>query len=244
MSYKRHVPSQSVTAEGLAEIFDASADATAMKLGNLALWTCRQDLTRMLFRYELFKEVLNVHGSIVECGVGHGGGIVAWHHFSAILEPVNHQRTIVGFDTFEGFPELHDADAGSTSEHAHPGGLAVDSADQILRCVGLHNLNRPLGHMENKLQLVKGDARETIPAYLAANTQFLVSLLYLDFDLYEPTRVALENFLPRMPKGAVVAFDELNIPDWPGETIAALPLMRGLELRRTPWGPTTTYATV
>jgi hypothetical protein len=36
-----------------------------------------------------------------------------------------------------------------------------------------------------------------------------VSLLYLDFDIYEPTAVALEHFLPRMPKGSIVAFDEL-----------------------------------
>ena len=35
-------------------------------------------------------------------------------------------------------------------------------------------------------------------------------MLYLDFDLYAPTKAALETFLPRMPKGAILAFDELN----------------------------------
>ena len=45
-----------------------------------------------------------------------------------------------------------------------------------------------------------------------------MSLLYLDFDLYEPTKCAF----PRMPKGAVVAFDELNHAAWPGETMALL----------------------
>jgi hypothetical protein len=44
----------------------------------------------------------------------------------------------------------------------------------------------------------------------------------MDFDLYEPTRVALEHFLPRMPRGAVIAFDELDNPLWPGETQAML----------------------
>ena len=47
-------------------------------------------------------------------------------------------------------------------------------------------------------------------------------MLFLDFDLYEPTRVALEHFLPRMPNGAVLAFDELDNPLWPGETLAML----------------------
>lgn len=239
----RRIPSQGAAAEGLAEIFDASADTTSTKLGNLAMWAPRQDVTRLLTRYELFKLQLDVQGSVVECGVGHGGGIVAWHHFSATLEPVNHQRRIVGFDTFAGFPGMSEWDAMSTSAEAHPGGLAVDSADQIERCLEYHNLNWSLGHM-GKVQLIRGDALETIPAYLEANPHLLVSLLYLDFDIFEPTAAALEAFLPRMPKGAVLAFDELNIPDWPGETLAALKVLnlRHVELRRFPWGPTTCWA--
>ncbi len=245
MSYTlKRVPSQSHAAEGLAQVFDSSADSTALKLGNFALWAPRQDVGRFLFRHELFKKALNVHGSIVECGVGHGAGLAAWLHFSATYEPVNHQRTILGFDTFEGFPDLAEQDALSTSEEAHPGGLAVDSADQITACVGYHNANSLLPR-ENRVQLVKGDARSTIPAYLEVNPHLLVSLLYMDFDLYEPTLVALKHFLPRMPRGAVLAFDEVNIPDWPGETQALLDTVGALptlELRREPWGPTTCYA--
>jgi len=50
----------------------------------------------------------------------------------------------------------------------------------------------------------------------------LVSLLYLDFDLYLPTKIALETFLPRMPKGSVVVFDEIHFKRFSGETIALL----------------------
>jgi len=70
------------------------------------------------------------------------------------------------------------------------------------------------------VELVAGDACLTIPEYLQANPQLVVACLNLDFDLYEPTAVALETFLPRMPRGAVIVFDELNSYDWPGETIA------------------------
>lgn len=42
----------------------------------------------------------------------------------------------------------------------------------------------------------------------------------------------------------VIAFDELNHPDWPGETIAMLETLRRLELRRLPWEPTMSYAVV
>jgi len=44
----------------------------------------------------------------------------------------------------------------------------------------------------------------------------------MDCDLYEPTKNAIQHFLPRMPKGAILAFDELDNPIWPGETLALL----------------------
>jgi hypothetical protein len=73
-----------------------------------------------------------------------------------------------------------------------------------------------------------------------------VSLLFLDFDLYEPTRVALETFLPRMPKGAIVAFDELDNPLWPGETVAMLEFLQdyGLRIRRLPFDPYIGFAEI
>ena len=53
-----------------------------------------------------------------------------------------------------------------------------------------------------------------IPQYIENNKHLLVSLLYLDFDIYEPTVTALNNFLPRMSKGSVIAFDEINNKDY------------------------------
>lgn len=44
----------------------------------------------------------------------------------------------------------------------------------------------------------------------------------MDVDLYDPTRVPLEQLVPRMPKGVVLVSDELDNPLWPRETHAAL----------------------
>ena len=49
------------------------------------------------------------------------------------------------------------------------------------------------------MELVKGDASETIHRYIEANPHTVVSLLYLDFDLYSPTKVALEQQSHRLP---------------------------------------------
>jgi len=215
------------------------------RLQNFTLYTPRQDLTNFLVRYEIFKRVLAVQGSIIEYGVLRGGGLMAWAQFSAILEPTNHQRRVVGFDTFSGFPKLSTHDRLSESDQARPGGLAVDSYDHLRHCVDLYDMNRFVGHVP-KVELVRGDAVKTIPAYLKENPQLIVSLLYLDFDLYEPTFAALKHFVPRMPKGAVIAFDELNLKDWRGESIAVLESLKLKEYRieRCSFGSVMSFAQI
>ncbi|MDE2016823.1 MAG: hypothetical protein KGI57_03860, partial [Hyphomicrobiales bacterium] len=76
------------------------------------------------------------------------------------------------------------------------------------------------------------------------NDHLVVALLYLDFDLYEPTKMAIETFVPRMPKGSIIAFDELNQKHWPGETRAVLDTvgLRNLRIRRFPFTPQISYA--
>ncbi len=223
--------------------FEQSPFSTFEKLMNFALYVPRQDLTKFIVKYEIFKRVLNIHGSIVEGGVSFGGGLMTWAQLSAIFEPINHTRKIIGFDTFAGFPSLAEKDAKSTSEEAHLGGLSLNSFDEISRCITLYDMNRFLNQIP-KVELVKGDARQTIPEYVKNNPHLVVSLLYLDFDLYEPTRAALEYFLPRMPRGAVVAFDELNLRDWPGETLALLDTfgINKLGIERFPYHSTICFA--
>ena len=91
----------------------------------------------------------------------------------------------------------------------------------IVSCIAEFDKTRLLKH-EDKIILIKGDAMKTIPLFTEQNKHARVSLLYLDFDLYEPTLLAIKEFLPRMPKGSIIAFDELNDPKYPGETQALI----------------------
>ena len=229
----------------LDRCFNSSPSSAVEKLRNFPLYVPRQDLTNFMIKYEIFKRVLNIQGSVVECGVLFGGGLMAFAQLSAILEPTNHQRKIIGFDTFAGFDDLSREDKGSESREAHPGGFAVDSYEEISRCVALYDANRFVGHIP-KVELVRGDALTTIPQYLEENPHLLISLLYLDFDIYKPTRIALEHFSSRMPKGAIIAFDELNLKDWPGETLALLESLdlHTLRLERFPFGSTISFAEI
>tara|TARA_B100000767_G_C19743333_1_gene527256 strand:- start:187 stop:948 length:762 start_codon:yes stop_codon:yes gene_type:complete len=227
------------------ECFDANPASWEVKMENFPKYVKRQNLTRFLAMYEIFKLVIDVKGSIVECGVNHGYGTMAWSKFSAIIEPVNLTRRIYGFDTFEGFPSVSNVDMSANSDHVKVGDLAVNSMEEILKLAEIQDKSRFLGHIP-KIELIKGDAIKTIPKFISDNPHVLVSLLYLDFDLYEPTKVALEELVPRMPKGAVIAFDELDNPLWPGETQAMLEFCKDNKLRiqRLPFDPYIGYAVI
>ncbi|HKV89432.1 MAG TPA: TylF/MycF/NovP-related O-methyltransferase [Candidatus Dormibacteraeota bacterium] len=230
----------------IESIFNSSHDPVETRLENFPKYVRRQHLTRFLAMYEVFKRVAGVKGSIVECGVNRGYGLMAWAKLSAVLEPNNLTRRIYGFDTFAGFPSVADKDrTGPAWETAQPGGLKADSYEELQRLIQLYDKDRFLGHIP-KVELIKGDATETIPAFLADHPHVVVSLLYMDFDLYEPTRVALEHFVPRMPKGAMIAFDELDNPLWPGETLAAIDTLGlgKLELERMEFDPYIAFARI
>lgn len=228
---------------GLEQRVADSPFSNVEKMMNFPLYVPRQNFTNALIRYEIFKRVLSVQGSVIECGVFFGGGIMSFAHFSSILEPTNHQRRIIGFDTFSGFPRLAEADAKGESPNLKLGGLAVDAESEINESVKLFDQNRFVGHIP-KVELVRGDASKTIPTYVKKNPHLVVSLLYLDFDIYAPTVTALRTFVPRMPKGAVIAFDELNLKDWPGETVAVLNEigLGRLRIERFPFGSTICFS--
>ena len=201
--------------DDLGKVFDDSQLRLAQKLQTFPRHVRRQDIARFLTKYEIFKISLPANGSIVECGV------------------------------FSGFPDVHEKDTQrGASEHSHVGAFATNNSivEEIQSLVDIHDRNRPLGHIP-KIEIVAGDACKTIPKYVDDNPQLLISLLYLDFDIYEPTKVALEHLYSRVVKGGVVAFDELNCLEWPGETIALREFLdlSQVSLKRFPSDPYISY---
>jgi hypothetical protein len=222
-----------------------TAPLPATSLDNFPKYVRRQALSRFLARYELFKMQLGVCGSIVECGVHHGGGLFTWAQLSSALEPYAIHRRVYGFDTFEGFPQTSGRDHPTEPNPVTvPGGFdpGYDVYQELTELIGDYDRNRYLSDFK-KIFLVKGDATVTIPAFVAEERHLVVSLLFMDFDLYEPTRVALEHFRPRMGRGSILAFDELNNPWWPGETLALLETLGVMphRLERFPMDPNITY---
>ncbi len=188
---------------------------------NFPLYTKRQGLAKFLVKSELFKKILKIKGSVVECGVHEGCGLFSWANFSTILEPYNYHRQIIGFDTFEGFKNLSKIDKKNSRSKKGRFKENYNTYKNIIARKKVFDKNRFLNNKE-KIVLVKGLAEKTIKNYLKKNKHTIVALLFIDFDLYQPALVALEQFLPLMPKGSIVAFDQAHNPHWPGETQALL----------------------
>jgi hypothetical protein len=215
--------------DALEDYFNTSLGTSAWKLQNFPKYVPRQSLTRFIVRYEIFKRILNIQGSIVEIGVLDGASLMTWAQLSAIFEHLNYQRKVIGFDVFGDFPSAGEKDVtGDALEMYENGKMSLDSYDDIKKSIKIFDMNRFLSSID-KVLLVKGDVKETAPSFIEKFPETIVSLLYLDVNLYEPTKAALDAFLPRMPKGSVIVFDELNDRGLPGETIA---LMDSIDIRK------------
>ncbi|MCP9782352.1 hypothetical protein KBY83_03315 [Cyanobium sp. WKJ7-Wakatipu] len=228
----------------MSDLFVHSHGTLVEKIDAFPKFATRQSLAKFLTKYEIFKQVLDVNGSIIEGGVLHGGGTLTWAKLSSILEPINHTRKVIGFDTFSGFPSVGDEDLkGGTSSHFHVGGLTGSPKEDVEKAIKLYDLNRPLKHIP-KVELVEGDACLTAQQYLKDNPHLVVSVLYLDVDLFEPTKALIQAFLPRMPKGSIIAFDELNAKMFPGETVAVADAIgiNNLHIKRFPFDSYVSYA--
>ena len=222
--------------EDLIDFFREADCGDLLKLRSFSLYVPRQAISDFLARYELFRQIRSVQGSVLEFGVFNGQGLMSFAQFSAILEPNNLTREIIGFDTFSGFPAISELDKDGDRELVKDGGLKLASDERIQKAIGLFDRNRFLGHVP-KVKIVKGDVLETLDPFLARNKHLLIALLYLDLDLFEPTRFVLQRLMNRVPKGGIVAFDELNHSSFPGETAALLDVLDvgQIEIRRVPF---------
>jgi hypothetical protein len=214
-------------------------------LNNLALFISRQNLSRIIFMHEMYRNIINVNGVVMEFGVRWGQNLSLFQNFRGMYEPFNHTRKIIGFDTFEGFPSISSKDG--ESEYAKVGAYSVtdnyyEYLNQVLEC---QEKNSPISHIK-KFELIKGDASITLEKYLSNHPETIIALAYFDFDVYEPTRKCLELIKNRVCKGSVIGFDELNFAEFPGETIAFDEVLgiKNYRIIRSPIAPLPSYIIV
>lgn len=205
--------------EKLLNLFNHSPIPSNELLVNLGLYIRSQSLKRILFMDFLYKQIVNVHGDIAEFGVRWGQNLALFSSFRDIYEPFNLNRKIIGFDTFAGFPCVHNKDG--IKDWVKNGNYAVvEGYEKYLEDIlDYHEKESPITHIK-RFELVKGDATKTLKEFLENNPHTIFSLLYFDFDIYKPTKECLELISGHITKGTIIGFDELNVKEWPGETVA------------------------
>lgn len=158
--------------------------------------------SKFITHLEFFKQTATVRGEIVEFGIFKGNSFFRWIKFRDLLEQTN-SRKVIGFDIFGDFPEAvfqedkirRDKFVAETN-----GGKSI-SYEEIISLLEAQDLNK-------NVDIVKGDILETLDTYLEENPQLKISLLHIDVDLYEPSKIILEKLYNRVTKGGVIIFDD------------------------------------
>jgi O-methyltransferase len=152
--------------------------------------------------YNLYRSVEylarnRVPGDFVECGVFLGGAILAIsdfaHHFGI------GDRQFFLYDTFAGFPaETKELDlrGNPVNFQKHPNFRGtVDSVIAQSLCA------------KEQFHIVEGMVEETLPRTKPS----AISLLRLDTDYYESTRVELTELYPLLASGGVLIVDDYGL---------------------------------
>jgi predicted O-methyltransferase YrrM len=133
-------------------------------------------------------------GLAIECGVFKGASI----NRMAKLLP---DRTIYGFDSFEGLSE-------DWVGHDHVSGH--------------FDLGGNLPQVEPNVRLVKGWIDDTFEPFLNKN-KGVIDYLHVDTDTYSPARTILSLAKSRLAPGSIILFDELyGYPAWEENEYKAL----------------------
>ena len=231
--------------EGLVAALKNAPIPDSQIMENLGLFLSSKDFSRMLFMHHIYQKIIDVPGVVFDFGTRWGNNLALFSTFRSMYEPFNRHRKLVGFDTFTGFPRLHEKDGGS--DLMAEGNVATTDdyqtfLDNVMRMKEQQN---PLAHIK-KYELRAGDACEQLPKYLEENPHTIVALAYFDFDIYLPTHECLKLIKDRVVKGSVIGFDELNDQDSPGETLALMEVfgLNNVSLRRLPVTSRTSYFVV
>lgn len=129
-----------------------------------------------------------VPGAIVECGVCDGGT-------AALMAYASPHRPVHLFDSWQGLPETSVEDGEGGKKWT---GNCVGSPRRVLKIM------RKLGVDTDRLTFHRGWFKDTFPH---ADVE-QVALLHLDADFYEPIRLCLEYWYPRVSPGGYIQFDD------------------------------------
>ncbi len=151
-----------------------------------------------LFKYVIERAPDN--GLMLEFGVNNG------HSINFIAKIIN--KTIYGFDSFEGLPD--------------DGIIPLKKDGGAKWFYGKMNRHGVLPDVENNVHLIQGWFEDTLPEFINAKNED-ISFVHIDCDIYSSTKTILNNLASNFINGTVITFDEyLNYDGWKSNEYLAL----------------------
>lgn len=188
---------------------------------------------KALAQYEIYKQIVNLPGAIVECGVFKGASFIRFATYRELLES-SISRKIIGFDTFGKFPKTCFED-----DKKHLQAFIDSAGEKSISSIELSKVMKMKGF--GNFELIKGDINKTVPKFITANPQFKIALLHIDTDTYEPVCTILNKMYDRVIRGGIIVFDDYGV--FPGETKAVDDFFadKNVKLQKFPFSHIPTY---
>ena len=195
----------------MADIYNNTA-ATSQSVydayNNLLFSSDKRVFHKMVKRIELYMNVKDLPGDIIEVGVFKGAGMALFLKLKQLYEP-NSLMKVIGFDYFEKDTLLETLDGANKSSMANvlsrvnQSDLSLESVKGRLITYGIDNFI-----------LIQGDAIVESKKFYLESPGAKIKMLYMDLDTGEATYRILKELWSRVVKGGIVVFDEYAYHIW------------------------------
>ena len=169
-------------------------------------------MTDHITMWALIQSIKNViqnkiDGDFVECGVWRGGNLILCQKY---FDLQHIKKKIYGFDTFEGMvePKEIDIDYRNIPASEMYSLFKSDGEKSNLACRSLDEVNNNIIETvpKNNIKLIKGKVENTLLE--EKNLPEKISILRLDTDWYESTKIELEVLYPRLMSGGFLIIED------------------------------------
>lgn len=191
--------------------------------------------------FQLIPELESVQGSVLELGVARGNSLIT---SGLILESLHSSKSVIGVDSFTGFPSTSQEDDFSSFADLHSTGtISDDHYKKVLRnrelvrvrgdAITVSTISNSRDFSETSFDYVNGkvkslhlqDRVEIYQLDISTSIQSAVegrrlSLILLDVDLYLPYINSLKEIWNLLTPGGVIYLDEYYSLKFPGPRLA------------------------
>jgi hypothetical protein len=166
------------------------------------------NLGRFMAISDLLREALEIPGHVAEFGSWRGANLLFLAKLLRIYDSQG-SKQVHCFDSFEGLTTFASEDGAAADEKGEYSGSMNELTDMI-----------DLYELQDDITIHKGLIQDTLPRFIDENPGVMMSFIYCDTDLFEPTKLILENMHDRLVAGGLFVLDQWSHERWPGESLA------------------------